>query len=33
MNKKYLTIENEEDLVKFCEQLKGSPWLAVDTEF
>ena len=33
MNKKYLTIENEEDLGKFCEQLKGSPWLAVDTEF
>ena len=33
MNKKYLTIENEKDLVKFCEQLKGSPWLAVDTEF
>jgi len=33
MNKNFLTIENEEDLVKFCEQLKGSPWLAVDTEF
>jgi len=33
MNIKYLTIENEENLGKFCEQLKGSPWLAVDTEF
>jgi ribonuclease D len=33
MNKNFLTIENEEDLGKFCEQLKGSPWLAVDTEF
>ena len=33
MNRKFLTIENEEDLGKFCEQLKGSPWLAVDTEF
>lgn len=33
MNKTFLTIENEEDLGKFCEQLKGSSWLAVDTEF
>ncbi|MEE9160563.1 MAG: ribonuclease D [Gammaproteobacteria bacterium] len=33
MNKNYLIIENEENLGKFCEQLKGSPWLAVDTEF
>ena len=33
MNKTFLTIENEEDLGKLCEQLKGSDWLAVDTEF
>ena len=33
MNKTFLTIENEEDLAKLCEQLKGSNWLAVDTEF
>ncbi len=33
MNKDFLTVENEEDLGKLCEQLKGSPWLAVDTEF
>jgi ribonuclease D len=33
MNKKFLTIENEEDLGKLCAQLKGSDWLAVDTEF
>lgn len=33
MNRTFLTIENKEDLGKFCEQLKGSPWLAVDTEF
>ena len=33
MNKSFLTIENEEDLGKLCEQLKGSDWLAVDTEF
>ncbi len=33
MNKTFLTIENEEDLAKLCEQLKGSDWIAVDTEF
>jgi len=33
MNKTFLTIENEEDLGKLCKQLKGSDWLAVDTEF
>ncbi|MFT5425545.1 MAG: ribonuclease D [Gammaproteobacteria bacterium] len=33
MNKEFLTIENEEDLSKLCEQLKGSAWIAVDTEF
>ena len=33
MNKTFQTIENEEDLGKLCEQLKGSDWLAVDTEF
>ncbi len=33
MNKTFLTIENEQDLGKLCEQLKGSNWLAVDTEF
>jgi len=33
MNKTFLTVENEEDLAKLCEQLKGSDWLAVDTEF
>jgi len=33
MKRKFLTIENEEDLAKLCEQLKGSTWLAIDTEF
>ena len=33
MNKTFLIVENEEDLAKLCEQLKGSDWLAVDTEF
>ena len=33
MNNTFITIENEEDLAKLCEQLKGSNWLAVDTEF
>ena len=33
MKRKILTIENEEDLGKLCEQLKGSAWLAIDTEF
>ena len=33
MNKTFLTVENEEDLCKLCEQFKGSLWLAVDTEF
>jgi len=33
MNNTFITIENEEDLAKLCEQLKGSSWLAVDTEF
>lgn len=33
MNKTFLTVENEEDLAKLCEQLKDSDWIAVDTEF
>jgi len=33
MKIKFLMIENEEDLGKLCEQLKGSAWLAIDTEF
>ena len=33
MNKTFLTIENAEDLGKLCEKLKGSAWLAADTEF
>jgi ribonuclease D len=33
MNNTFLTIENEKDLSELCEQLKGSTWLAVDTEF
>ena len=33
MNKAFITIENEEDLIKLCEQLKGSSWIAIDTEF
>ena len=33
MNKTFIIVENEEDLEKLCEQLKGSDWLAVDTEF
>jgi len=33
MNNTFITVENEEDLGKLCKQLKGSDWLAVDTEF
>lgn len=33
MNKTFLTIDNEADLIKFCGQLSDSKWLAVDTEF
>ena len=33
MNKTFLTIENAEGLVELCKQLKGSDWLAIDTEF
>jgi ribonuclease D len=33
MNRTFLMIENKEDLGELCEQLQGSDWLAVDTEF
>ncbi len=33
MNKTFLSIKNEKDLGKLCRQLRGSDWLAVDTEF
>ncbi len=33
MNKTFLTIDNEADLIKLCKQLSASDWLAVDTEF
>ncbi|MCH8163253.1 MAG: ribonuclease D [Proteobacteria bacterium] len=33
MKRKFLTIENEEGLGELCKQLKGSAWLAIDTEF
>ena len=33
MKKTFLTIESEEELGKLCKQLKGSAWLAIDTEF
>ncbi len=33
MNKEFILIENETDLYQTCLELKGSSWLAVDTEF
>jgi ribonuclease D len=33
MQSDFLTINNETALVDFCGQVKGSSWLAVDTEF
>lgn len=29
----YLLIDTTEDLIVLCDQLRGSPWLAIDTEF
>lgn len=33
VNLNYILIENEKELIKICDQFKGSSWLAIDTEF
>ena len=33
MSKDFIYIDDFSSLTKYCDQLKGSPWLAIDTEF